>query len=55
MTTHSSISCLKDKNGQKSLVGYSLWGQKSWTRLSNSFTFENSRFCLRGGVIFSKM
>ena len=34
MATHSSILPGKS-HGQRSLVGYSLWGHKSWTPLSN--------------------
>ena len=28
-------SCLENHHGQRSLVGYSPWNRKSWTRLSN--------------------
>ena len=28
-------SCLENSHGQKSLVGYSPWGHKSWTRLGD--------------------
>ena len=28
--THSSILCLKNPHGQRSLEGYSLWGHKDW-------------------------
>ena len=34
MATHSSILA-GESHGQSSLAGYSLWGHKSWTRLSN--------------------
>ena len=35
MATHSSISCLENPHGQRSLAGYSPWDHKSWTQLSN--------------------
>ena len=28
MATHSSILCLENPHGQRSLAGYSLWGHK---------------------------
>ena len=34
MATHSSILAWRI-HGQRSLAGYSPWGLKSWTRLSN--------------------
>ena len=35
MATHSSVLVWKS-HGQRSLVGYSLWDCKSWTRLNNT-------------------
>ena len=29
MATHSSILCLENPHGQRSLAGYSLWGHKA--------------------------
>ena len=34
MVTHSSILAW-EIHGQRSLAGYSPWGHKSWTQLSN--------------------
>ena len=40
MATHSSIFCLGNPHGQRSLEGHSPWGHKSQTELrTNTFTF----------------
>ena len=33
--THTAVFLPGESHGQRSLAGYSPWGRKSWTRLSN--------------------
>ena len=41
MAPHSNTLLLGKSHGQRSLAGFSPWGPKSWTRLSDfTFTFH---------------
>ena len=54
MAPHSSIFDWRI-HGQRSLVGYSLWGQNSWTQLSIRARLITSSFILPQCQSFSKM
>ena len=54
MATHSSILTWEIP-GQRSLVGYSPWGHKSWTRLSDQTTTTFYVACLIFSASFNKL